>query len=88
MSGHKNFDILREEKYRELADIYRDDVADDALSLYYREGIIDSDRLKKAIQGAIETADQYSKPDVPSLRTFLNYVIRTGERGAVKDWNV
>jgi uncharacterized UPF0146 family protein len=79
-------DSVREDSFRELADIYRDDVSDDALSVYYRTGAIDSDRLKKAIQEAIETAERAAKYDLPSLRAFLNYVIRTGQRGPVQDW--
>ena len=96
MSGHSNGlsrNMFRAEydpsidDYRDLADRYRDDVSCDALSLYYTEGIIDSDQIKLRIQEAIEIAEQHYKPDVRGLRAFLVYVTEIGERGPVEGWN-
>lgn len=82
------FEVLREQKYRALADLFRDDALSDGFSLYYHDGIIDSNVLKKNIQDAIVECSRngtmfiYLKP----LREFLTYVIRTGERGPIEGW--
>jgi len=80
------WETLKERKFRQLADMYRDDVIADGFSLYYHEGIIDSDALKRDIQTAIEESTHTVPMYVPELREFLEYVIRTGERGPVQGW--
>ena len=82
----KRFEILGEQKYRQLADLFRDDAHQDAMSLYYHEGIIDSDELKKDIQHAIEVSEGHIPTYTRDLREFLQYVISTGERGPIDGW--
>ena len=80
------WEVLKERKFRQLADMYRDDVLVDGFSLYYHKGIIDSDAHKSDIQAAIEASEHSIPMYVPELREFLEYVIRTGERGPVQGW--
>lgn len=80
------FEVLREQKYRALADLFRDDAHQDAMSLYFREGIIDSDALKKDIQAAIELSTKSIPTYAKDLREFMQFVISTGERGPVVGW--
>ena len=68
-----------------LADMYQD--GDSALSLYAKEGIIDSDELKASIQRTIDVTEHVIPNYVPELRRFLEFVIRTGERGPQKQWS-
>jgi hypothetical protein len=79
-------ETLYENKYRALADLFRDDANQDAMSLYYHKGIIDSDELKKNIQAAIEESEKRVPTYVKELREFLTFVIRTGERGPTDGW--
>lgn len=81
------FEVLRERKYRALADLFRDDARQDAMSLYYHEGIIDSDELKRDIQDAIVVSETSIPTYTRQLREFLQYVIATGERGPIRGWN-
>lgn len=87
MSGHRSFVVLSERKFITLADLFRDDVSCNAMSLYFREGIIDSDELKKDIQEAIDISEHQIPTYAKELRDFLEYVILVGERGPVRGWN-
>jgi len=87
MSGHRNFMALSERKFKTLADLFRDDGNYNAMALYFHEGIIDSDELKKDIQEAIDISEHQIPTYAKDLRDFLEYVILVGERGPIRGWN-
>lgn len=85
MSGHGNFKYINEHRFRVLAEMFQEDT--NAFALYVKEGIIDSDELKASIQRAIDATEHVIPNYVPELRKFLQFVIRTGERGPQKQWS-